>query len=164
MNTKDASTAQLMRQIEFLSTLSDDDVAKLAQLASVERHEAGTVLFREGDECEHLYLVVTGRVALEMCMPRRGCTRVLTVGAGEVVGFSALLGGHARAAQAIVSEDTVLIEFPAEQIQQLCDDDHDIGYALMNLVSKALLRRLVATRLQMIDVFGDSKAEGPVSS
>ncbi len=157
MEKSNDSPEQLMRQIAFLASLSDGDVTKLARLASVLQLDARTVLFREGECCEQIFLVSSGSVALEMCLPRRGCTRMVTLGPGEIVGLSTLLGGNAMTAVAIVAEDATLISLPAKELSELCEDDHDIGYALMKAISRALLRRLVATRLQMLDVFNETQ-------
>jgi CRP-like cAMP-binding protein len=157
MENQHDSPVALMRQIAFLASLSDSDIAKLARLASVLQLEAGTVLFREGELCNQMFLVSTGSVALEMCLPRRGCTRMITVGPGEIVGLSTLLGGGAMTAVAIVVEDATLISLPAKELGELCQEDHDIGYTLMKTISQALLRRLIGTRLQMLDVFGETQ-------
>ena len=54
---------------------------------------------------------------------------------------------------AIASTDVQVIGFDSDQVRQLCDDNHEIGYRFLESVAEALSRRLVATRLQLLDLF-----------
>lgn len=142
-----------LKESRFLKDVSHGDIEKLAAIATVEHHAASTVLFQEGSECRQLYLVTEGLVGLEMCMPRRGCIRILTVGPQELLGWSAMLPGARMTARATVIEPCTLIAFPSQELRELCDADHDVGYAIMSQISTALSHRLLATRLQMLDMF-----------
>ena len=142
---------------QFLHELSAEDLDKVAAIASTESFEAGAVLFQEGEICRRLHVISSGRVALDMCMPRQGCTRILTVGPGELLGWSALLNDGTMTVRATAVEPTSLIALPAQALQQLCDDDHDVGYVILRQVAIALSRRLLATRLQMLDMFGETQ-------
>lgn len=142
---------------QFLRELTPDDLDKVVAIASITAVPAGAVLFKQGETSENLHIVSKGLVALDMCMPRQGCTRLQTVGPGELLGWSALLGDGVMTAQATAVEESTLIALPGQDLRQLCDADHDIGYAIMQRVAKSLSRRLLATRLQMLDVFGETQ-------
>lgn len=157
MSDDESSVIELLSGAQFLAELSAGDLDKVAEIASVESFQPSTVLFQEGTVCEHVHLVTSGLVGLDMCMPRRGCVRILTVSSGELVGWSALLADGMMTARATVIEPTTVVAFPAQQLRELCHVDHDVGYAVMKLVSVALARRLLATRLQVLDVFGETQ-------
>ena len=55
-------------------------------------------------------------------------------------------------------DDTQTIAINAAKLRALCDEDHDIGYQIMRLIAKALSQRLVASRLQVLDMFGDASS------
>ena len=137
--------------------LSPDDLAQVAAIAELTQVWPPAVLFQEGARHEFLYLVVQGLIGLEMCLPRRGCTRILTVGAGEFVGWSALLGEGRMTTRATVVEPATLVTLSGPRLKTLCESDHDIGYAVMQQVAIGLSYRLLATRLQMLDVFGETQ-------
>jgi len=157
MSNADQNILELLSTTPFLRELCPGDLDKVAEIASSRSVSAGTVLYQEGDVCETLYLVSSGLVALDMCMPRQGCTRILTIGLGEIIGWSALFADATMAVRASVLQDGTLVALPAAELRQLCDDDHDIGYAIMQQVSVALSRRLLATRLQLLDMFGETQ-------
>ena len=50
----------------------------------------GEILFREGDTPEDVFLVVSGRVGLDINAPGMGSRRIMKVGPGEIFGWSAI--------------------------------------------------------------------------
>ena len=156
MSTSESIENQLRRSALGLN-LADSHVQALADLATPEVADAGTVLFKEGAEADRLSVVSSGSVALDMYVPRRGAIRILTLGAGDMLGWSALVSDGSMSATATVLEDTSLLNFDADPLRQLCTDDTDLGYAVLDLVARALARRLHGTRLQMLDLFSETE-------
>ena len=74
MGKADQNILKLLSVTPFLLELCPGDLEKVAGIATSRLVSAGTVLFHEGEVCERLYLVSSGLVALDMCMPRQGCT------------------------------------------------------------------------------------------
>lgn len=130
-------------------------VKAIAPLAVVERHSAGSVIFREGMVHDQFAIVISGLVALEMHIPIRGDLRILTVGRGDILGWSPLLGAEAMSATAKAVDDVVLLAANGVELRQLCERDHNVGYSLFSMLAKALSSRLFATRLQLLDVFSN---------
>jgi len=128
-------------------------VQQLAAAARWKHCSSGAILFREGDLNRSFYIVQSGSIALDMCPPARGCKRLLTLGPGELVAWSALLAEGKMTATATSVEDTELLEFSGADVQRLCESDPVFGYHLMQRLSRALSKRLVATRLQLLDLF-----------
>ena len=146
----------ILEELRFSAALPADAVEQIAAGASLQRLAAGEFLFREGRANHNLYLVRRGLVALEMQVPQRGAVRILTVGPGEMVGWSALLDQGRMTASAIAIEDTEVVVSPADRLQELCATNAEFGYHLMRQMADALSKRLVATRLQLLDLFADT--------
>ncbi|RMF36818.1 MAG: cyclic nucleotide-binding domain-containing protein [Planctomycetota bacterium] len=151
-----AETRYLLEQLQFSANFPDQVLHRLAQTAKMVEMHAGTVIFREGSLNETLYLIHTGRIALEMNVPGRGAVRILTLGPGEMLAWSALVGEGRMTATAIAIAESQLIALPAPHMRELCEADHEFGYHVMREMAAALARRLVATRLQLLDLFADS--------
>jgi CRP-like cAMP-binding protein len=147
---------QTLRELHFSAQLSDTAAQKLAALLSPRDFLAGTVLFDEGAINRWLYLIVAGEVGLEMCVPARGCTRILTLGPGDLLAWSSLLGEGRMTATAIATSPTSLLAASAPDLAALCAADHEFGYELMRGMAQALARRLTATRLQLLDLYESS--------
>lgn len=149
-------TQELLRTLGELSVsakLSDSTVSKLATLLSLCDFSAGKVIFEEGAENPWLYFIVSGEVGLEMCVPARGCTRILTLGPGDLLAWSALLGGGRMTATAIALRPTRVLAASGQEVRSLCDSDSVFGYEYMREMATALSKRLVATRLQLLDLY-----------
>lgn len=144
---------QTLRELHFSATLSDSTAEKLGALLSPCDFPAGAMLFEEGAVNPWLYLIVAGEIGLEMCVPARGCTRILTLGPGDLLAWSSLLGEGKMTAGAIALSPAKLLAASAPDIGALCQSDREFGYELMRGVALALSKRLVATRLQLLDLY-----------
>ena len=94
-----------------------------------------------------------------MDVPGRGKQRILSLAAGDVLGWSPLWGSESMSATATALQDSVLYVATASELRALCEADHELGYYLMREVACSLGKRLLATRLQMLDLFCHDTAE-----
>jgi CRP-like cAMP-binding protein len=143
----------VIRNIHFLHDFPDAYLEPLATVASIKECAPGVVVFREGQKESRLYLVVKGAVSLEYCTPGMGCKRLQTVGTGELLGWSPVLGLSDMTATARVLEATRLLVLDARQLVTLCEHNPRFGYEFMRRTALALSQRLSATRLQLLDVY-----------
>jgi CRP-like cAMP-binding protein len=146
--------------IAFSAELPDDVVDEIIAAAAPASFPRGTVIFREGSTDRNLYLLMSGRVALEMLVPAQGPVRLLSLGPGDMLAWSALLGEGRMTATAIAVEDTEAIAISAERLLEICQLNAQVGYELMRRMALALSKRLLATRLQLLDLFS---AEAPLT-
>jgi len=153
----------ILEELNFSAAFPPDVLDYLAEESTTQQLSAGSVVFREGAVNDNLYLVHAGRLALEMNVPGRGAVRILTVGPGEMVGWSALLDEGKMSASVVVVEDSHLVVAPAEKLLAICETDRDFGFHLMRQMAGALSKRLLATRLQLLDLFADAPRGVPLS-
>ena len=146
-----------LSQFPIGASLSSDDRAKLAAIATLESHSLGITLFVEGDPSDSVYVVVEGRIDLTMRRPGRPDATLLTLGPGDLVGWSALTSDARRVASAHVGAPAVLVRLPRAPLLALCEQDHDIGYSVTRLAFAEVGRRLHETRLQLLDMYGATR-------
>jgi CRP-like cAMP-binding protein len=126
----------------------------IAGCAQTAGFEADQYLFREGDQADTFYLVRHGRVGIETVVAGRGALTVETVDAGDVVGWSWLFRPFRWHFDARAIDPVRAIAFDGACLRGKCDQDHTLGYELLNRFSPVMLERLLATQLQLIDVYG----------
>jgi predicted acylesterase/phospholipase RssA len=100
------------------------DAENLRWLASaMERRElpGGTLLFRQGEPGDALYLVVHGRLRVTVAGDRGDERAVAEVGRGETVGEMALLSGEPRSATVRALRDTLLLRLGREDFERVCE-------------------------------------------
>ena len=90
-------------------------IEKLASLARTVSFARNEVIFREGDDIHDFFLVVSGRVALEIVsegVPHR----VHTLSAGDELGWSAVLMGQGKYFQARALEQAGALAFDGGEL------------------------------------------------
>src|SRR5687768_7342994 len=100
---------ELLRTVPIFSELSDEDIAKLAQLSSRRRYPKDTVVFFENEEGDFFFTIVDGRIKVTI-LGDDGREVILSIlGPGDFFGEMALLDNEPRSATAIAIEDTELL-------------------------------------------------------
>lgn len=150
-----------LRSIRFLLDVSDDLISRLAGICRVVDLPEGTTIFREGQPAKFLYLVVEGQVALEICASGVGCKRIMTLGNGDLLAWSPVLEGERLTATARTLAPTQMVEIDGPQLVKMGEDDPRLGYEFMKRAALALAKRLNATRLQLVDVYGSQLPDPP---
>ncbi len=145
---------RLVREHAFFAELDEKHGQLLAGCASNVRFETGDYVLREGDPAKEFYLIREGRVALEINAPGRPGLTFQTVGPGDIVGVSWLVPPHRWTYDARALERIRAIALDAECLRGKCDRDREFGYEMMMRFVPMLVQRLQATRLQLLDVYG----------
>jgi CRP/FNR family cyclic AMP-dependent transcriptional regulator len=144
----------LLQTIPWFQELNPSIFEKIAAICELVTFEAGHTLFREGDKEDYLYIMVEGRVALEIHVPGRSKMRIYTAEPMDIVGWSSItpvVRQRTAAARAVLPSR--LVRMPASQLYKLCDEDHDLGYLVMRRLANVIAGRLLTTRLQLLDMF-----------
>jgi CRP/FNR family transcriptional regulator, cyclic AMP receptor protein len=143
----------LLRRHEFFAGLDPQYLALLTGCAANVTFAGGAFLFRQGTPAEKFFLITGGTVALEIAAPSRVVT-VQTLGEGEVAGFSWLMGPHQWQFDGRAVTRVRAIEMDGACLRAKCEADPRLGFDLMRRFAGVATRRLQATRLQIMDVYG----------
>ena len=149
-----------LQKIPWFNTLTPEHFNKVAELAHLRHTKAGEIFFREGDKQDFVYIVLEGRVSLDIFVPHHGKVRFCTAEPYDVFGWSSVTPGmRQRTAGAVAVLESTVACLDAEKLRQFAEDDHDFGYLLMRRLTNVVASRLMVTRLQLIDMFA-----GPVET
>ncbi|MCC7424789.1 MAG: cyclic nucleotide-binding domain-containing protein [Planctomycetaceae bacterium] len=148
--------ADRLSQTRFFEGMPPHVLHRLADLAVEVEYPAGSIIFREGEIASDIFVLEWGHVSLDMNVPGRRRVPILTLGPGDLLGWSAARGERPMTAAAVAMDEVRTFRFPATDLLALCDQDHEIGYFFYRQLSVALSRRLLATRLQLLDVFAEA--------
>jgi CRP-like cAMP-binding protein len=144
----------LLAQHPFFQGLSAADIQLLAGCATNVVFKAGEMICREGDAANQFYLLRQGKVALEVYVPERGQVVLQTIGAGEIVGWSWLIPPYQWRFDVRAVELTRALALDGKCLRGKCEDNPRLGYELLKRVAQVFAERLLATRLQLLDVYG----------
>ena len=144
----------VIRQHRFFAGLDPVYVALIAGCAKNVVFGEGEFLFREGEPASAFFLIRAGRVGLEIVAPGREPVRVQTLNAGDVAGFSWLIDEHVWHFDGRADERVRAVEMDGTCLRAKCEEDTRLGFELMRRFASLASRRLQATRLQILDVYG----------
>jgi CRP/FNR family cyclic AMP-dependent transcriptional regulator len=150
------SLERIIAEHPFLKGLSPSQLQLVAGCASNIRFDAGSYIFREGEEANAFYIIRQGKVALEMNAVQRGAMNIQTLGEGEILGWSWLIPPYSWRFDARAIELTRAIALDGKCLRAKCEQDHDLGYAVLSRFVDILCQRLDATRFQLLDLYGTS--------
>jgi CRP-like cAMP-binding protein len=151
MHTDDLSI--LLRNHSFLEGLKPDYLDLILSCSSNVFYPTGSKIFSEGEEAKKFYLIRTGKAAIEIDGREKGSIRILTLGAGQILGWSWLVSPYKWHFDAYASEDLRAVALDGECLRKKCEENHDLGYELLKRFSGILEARLKATRIQLLDVY-----------
>ncbi len=99
----------LLRSIPFYGTLSEEDVAHLAEIALVRHWQKGETIFCEGDPSDHIFAIASGRVKVVKALPSGKEVILEIFGPGDPVGAVVAYEGRPYPATAIATEPTACV-------------------------------------------------------
>ena len=143
---------EVLRRHPFVEEFTPEHIARLSELAREVHFDRDQVVFHEGDESHEFYLIVQGRIALEIEAPDH-TLRVQTLTAGDEFGWSAILMGRGKYFQARALQATETLAFDGAELLKACREDKAFGFALMYRMLGVVSERLQGTRLQLQDMY-----------
>lgn len=130
-----------------------------AELESLAEHSlslnvpANATLFNEGAKQPYLFLIESGRVELHMRAPGRPNVKILSLGPGNILAWSALVPNQPMTCSASTSTPSRFLAIPSAQLHLLAQTNTSFAAAFYQQITIALSQRLTATRLQLLDLY-----------
>ncbi len=138
----------VLAQTEFFADASPEELRAILKTASEQSLVRGDVLFREGDDSDALYVVLTGRVAVAIANPidnRETMVGLMTP--GDLFGEMPMLDQGARSANARALEPSSVLAIPYAGIVSM----FNANPALLWGVTRLLAGRLRETNEALAD-------------
>jgi len=109
----------LLDGVDFLTSLSSDEVDALARKVDTVQWAPGTTVFEEGDRGDACYVIHSGRVKVMRRLADGQPITLAQVGRGGVVGELALFAGDRRSASVETIEPTTAAAIAAEDLMAI---------------------------------------------
>ncbi|MFN7141025.1 MAG: Crp/Fnr family transcriptional regulator [Limisphaerales bacterium] len=151
-----AGSAELLKQIAehpFLRGMTAGQFKILADSAMLKNFDKDELIFREGDVANRFYLIREGKVALEHADENETPHLIQHIGAGDVLGWSWLFPPYYWHFDARAVEPTKAIFFYGTRLREQCESDPVLGYELMRRMADVIVKRLQASRKQMLEYY-----------
>jgi CRP-like cAMP-binding protein len=122
-----------LQDIDFFEFTQTEDLAYIAAITEEVRIKAGSILYKEGESSDSMYLVVDGRVRLH-----RGSNEIMVAQSKDVFGTWALFDDEPRVTTATTLDDTRLLRISKDDFLDLLSDHTNITES----VFKSLVKKI----------------------
>lgn len=144
----------LLRTIDLFQGLGPIHLAHIASIAERREHKKGEVLFEEGDDGAHMFVVAEGSIRISKIVPGIGEEALAVLRPGTYFGEMEFIDRDLdRAARALAHESTVLYAFAYTELDDLLGSDADLALAIQSAMLRTLARRLRATNDKVTAMF-----------
>jgi CRP/FNR family transcriptional regulator len=134
--------AQTLSKVPIFSSLTEKELAFLAQRAVARRFSANEIIFEEGTSCAGMYVVESGNVRI-FKSSAGGREQVLSIdGPGSSIAELPVFDGGNYPASAAAVDDAALIFVSKQDFQALCLAHPEVALKVLKVVGSRL-RRLV---------------------
>ena len=147
-----SSSPVRLDQLAFFEGFDVAFLAKIAAYASERSYDAGVGLFREGDAADAFFLIVSGKVALEVVLHDRPRRTIQTIGPNEVLGWSWLVPPAQWRLDARTVKATRLVAIAAGPLRTALNENPEQGYRFLLRLLPVIAERLENTRVQLLDI------------
>jgi len=135
-----------LRDVTIFAGLDDTALALLMERASERIAPAGTVILREGEPGNHLYLIASGSVRVCKRFDRTDELELARLKAGDFFGEMCILETLPRTATVLTRSDAILHALPSVAFYELFKEKPDqYGILILNIA------RDVSRRLRRLD-------------
>ena len=139
-----ASRVAFVRELPFVASFGEDELAEFVGDLHEHRLIRGETLFREGESASGCAIVAEG--AVEVGVERQGrAVRFATLGPGRLVGELSLLDRGPRTATCTAYDDAVVLELSPEHFERLVRGHSRPTLGLLEAVDANLLTTLHST-------------------
>ena len=128
----------LMSETILFAGLDDDALAKVVEAGRDLEMLRGDVLFREGDDPDELFVVVSGRIAIANKSIDGRESMVALMEEGDLFGEMGLFDGRGRSAEARALETSVVTAVPYGPVRNLYKDDPALLWRVVAMLAGRL--------------------------
>jgi CRP/FNR family cyclic AMP-dependent transcriptional regulator len=123
--------------------LSAGEMKLLATFSSEERFREGSMVFREGERGDKLYIVLDGRVRISKFIPGVGEEALAVLDRGDFFGEMALIDDKPRSADAKAHDgDATVLSLDRATLNEILSMDPHASLQFLNLLCRMISRRL----------------------
>jgi len=139
-------SANLLEKIPLFSDLPPEELDRLMAALEVVNLKSGDILFREGDVPEHLFIMVTGELEINMGSGTNNEMVLNVLTEGEYFGeMGLIMPGGRRTAGARARGDVVLLSMSRSRFTELMHGHPQLANAMVSVLSQRLDSTNIAT-------------------
>ncbi|AZR72984.1 hypothetical protein BBF96_05995 [Anoxybacter fermentans] len=130
--------AKYLHNIHLFASLDEDDLARIANLASERYYPKESIIFFEGEPGEAFFFLKSGRVKISKITPEGGEQILKLIEPGAVFAEAVIFSDEAYPATARVLEDACVGMIKKKDFEALIMEQPELAIRLLKLLNKRL--------------------------
>jgi CRP-like cAMP-binding protein len=139
------SALPILEEAKFFSDLTHDQLERIAAICGVQEFPNGSQIYNLGNPAKYFYVLIDGIVRFNLTLGNRQASAGEFIRRGEVFGWAALIeNAQRRIATASCMTACTVLRVEGDQLLQLMEQDHSIGYYLMKKINVLITSKMTA--------------------
>ena len=131
---------ETLRAVPLFASLDNEAAVQLSRFLSLSDYPSSTVVFRNGDPGDSMYIIDLGKVRISLTDADGHMITLAELERGDFFGEMSLVDGHGRSADAMVLEDARLAKLTREDFLSFSKHDPRVTLELLTALARRLRR------------------------
>ena len=140
--------AEKVRREALLQGLNEEEIQQVLSIGEVKFYKPDDIVFEEGDEAVHIYVVEEGKLAIQT----KEKETIYAATAGDILGWSTLMLPYIRTASAVAVEKARVVVIEQARLQKFCEQNLPIGYKITRNVGRIIAARMRTAKAMSVDM------------
>jgi CRP/FNR family cyclic AMP-dependent transcriptional regulator len=141
-----------LKKIFLLENLTDKMLEKMLPLTEGRQYKERDLIYEEGEKAVNFYMLNRGKILLEVELSEMIIISLGSIKTGYSFGWSSLIPGSSHTNYAVCTEPCDVFAIPGESFLGLLNEDHTMGFLVMQGVMRVLQGRLERRTGQFLKV------------
>jgi CRP-like cAMP-binding protein len=141
-----------LAQLSLFHDLTSEQLDLIQSFVEICKFPEDTIIFEQGEQAEHLYIVISGEVIIRFKPYDGPDITVSHICEGGVFGWSAALGRTAYTSAATTTTTSEFFRFKAQDLHRLCQKSPETGRIILDRLATVIAERLRSTHAQILAI------------
>ena len=140
----------------FFKNMKDEHLKLFSQHMIKDTFKINEYIIKEGEPASKFFLILKGKVSIEMLSPEGKPFSIQTLTAGDIVGWSWMIPPYHCQFSARALEATEMLVIEGEILKKKSKSDNEFGYEFLKRLVNIFIQRLQATRQHLIALYSSA--------
>ncbi len=142
--TETPNKHEVLVDAELFAGVDPATIDRIAEVSGFRRFEEGDVVYQMGDDADHAFVLVQGRVRFSLGVGNRPGSGHSIITRNMTYGWAALIDERPRrVATASCLEPTVLLAIDGRKLLTILEDDTASGFLVMRRIASMIARNFL---------------------
>ncbi|MCP4126741.1 MAG: cyclic nucleotide-binding domain-containing protein [Gammaproteobacteria bacterium] len=146
------AVTDILTQSSLSKGLTPTEIEQLSAICDDYTYDSGKYIIKENETNRDLYIIYKGLLSIEVCAPSNKSSqglKIKTIRGTGIVGEFSFIDGQSRSASVVAKNSVQLLHIPYDKLTALMEQNHHIGYCIMQNSAKQICENLRCANYQL---------------